>query len=222
VFLNIEQLKEHISTKCANNSYVLVDESMLPWYGKNWREQSLTSIPDWIENIYKEKGIAVWVIISWTKIWCCPGVRLGSANAPTIELMVELKKKQVPWSLNSMAIAFAEEVVRDNEYMEMTWKITSQYRKDTIARLSLEFPNWKFYGENWLSWVWIDTGSTEMAEKVDELTSKAGMPIRPGSKGYNMPRFIRIGVRSPSDVDHLIQSLQPLKNLSQFSFSIPK
>jgi len=55
VFLNIEELKTHISTKCASNSYVLVDESMLPWYGENWREQSLSSIPDWIEKLYKEK-----------------------------------------------------------------------------------------------------------------------------------------------------------------------
>jgi len=211
IFLNIEELKKHINTKIAHNSYVLVDESMLPWYGENWIEQSLSSIPEWIEQIYKEKGIAVWVIFSWTKIWCCPGLRLGSAIAPTTQLMIDLKKKQVPWSLNSMAIAFAAEVVKDIEYMKETWKVTSDWRKQTVSRLSAEFPSWKFYGEPWLSWIWIDTGSEVIASQADELTTKAGMPIRPGSKGYKMPRFIRIGVRPPSDVDHLIIALQPLK-----------
>jgi len=111
-----------------------------------------------------------------------------------------------------MAIAFAAEVVKDTEYMHQTWKITTEWRNATIARLSKEFPHWKFHGETWISWIWIDTGSEETAAKVDELTSKAGMPIRPGSKGYKMPRFIRIGVRNPSEVDNLIKSLQPLKS----------
>jgi len=212
MFLNIEELKNHISTKIANNSYVLVDESMLPWHGENWREQSLSSIPTWIENLYKERGIAVWVIFSWTKIWCCPGIRLGSVIAPTTQHMIELKKKQVPWTLNTMAIVFAAEVVKDKEYMHQTWKVTTEWRNATVSRLSNEFPNWKFHGEPWLSWIWIDTGSEETAAKVDELTSNAGMPIRPGSKGYKMPRFIRIGVRNPSEVDNLIKSLQPLKS----------
>jgi len=110
-----------------------------------------------------------------------------------------------------MAIAFAAEVVKDVEYMKSTWKVTTEWRNETISRLSSEFPSWKFYGQSWLSWIWIDTGSYENAAKVDEVTSKAGLPIRPGSKGYSMPRFIRIGVRPPSEVDLLIQALQPLK-----------
>jgi len=40
---------------------------------------------------------------------------------------------------------------------------------------------------------------------------KAGMPIRPGSKGYKMPRFIRIGVRKPEEQELLITALHPIK-----------
>jgi len=51
----------------------------------------------------------------------------------------------------------------------------------------------------------------EIAELADELCKKAGMPIRPGSKGYKMPRFIRIGVRKPEEQELLITALHPIK-----------
>jgi len=215
IFLNLEQLKTHILTKHTKNSFVLVDESMLPWFGANWREQSLTSIPDWLENVFHEKGIAVWVIHSWTKIWCCPGVRLGSVLAPTVAHMTQLKKNQVPWSLNTMALAFTTEVVQDMEYMKKTWEITPKWREETVRKISKFFPNWVCWGEPWLSWIWIDTGSDEVATLAEQLALKEGMPIRPGSKGYNMNHYIRIGVRSPEEQDLLIAAWKPINEKKQ-------
>eukprot|EP01124_Arcella_intermedia_P022704 TRINITY_DN3442_c0_g3_i2.p1 TRINITY_DN3442_c0_g3~~TRINITY_DN3442_c0_g3_i2.p1 ORF type:complete len:334 (+),score=99.74 TRINITY_DN3442_c0_g3_i2:37-1038(+) len=174
VFLEKESLKEHISKKHSENSFVLVDESMLPWYGENWREQSLIGEKQWIENLLTEKGISVWIIHSWTKIWCCPGIRLGSVVAPTKQHMVEFKKKQVPWSLNNVALAFANEVVKDHSYMVKTWEVTKQWRQETIQRIATHLPTWKCYGQSWLSWIWIDTGDAMVAKKAEEL-ALAGM-----------------------------------------------
>jgi histidinol-phosphate/aromatic aminotransferase/cobyric acid decarboxylase-like protein len=50
------------------------------------------------------QGIMVWVMTSWTKIWSCTGVRLGSVVAPTPDALKHLKTKQVPWSLNCVAL----------------------------------------------------------------------------------------------------------------------
>lgn len=83
-------------------------------------------------------GIAVWVIYSWTKIWSCPGIRLGNPStkssdfnfflgsvfAPSATHMEILKRKQVPWSLNTAAIAFTAEVVKDDLFMKKTWEVT--------------------------------------------------------------------------------------------------
>lgn len=41
---------------------------------------------------------------SWTKIWSCTGVRLGSVVAPTAEKLAAVKAKQVPWSVNCVAL----------------------------------------------------------------------------------------------------------------------
>jgi hypothetical protein len=43
--------------------------------GPHWRNDSLVSALDWAENLETERGISVFIMHSWTKIWACPGVR---------------------------------------------------------------------------------------------------------------------------------------------------
>jgi hypothetical protein len=71
------------------------DESMQPWLGPNWREDSLIGEREWAKQLSEEDGIHVWIMTSWTKIWSCTGVRLGSVVAPTAALQAAVKAKQV-------------------------------------------------------------------------------------------------------------------------------
>merc|ERR1712000_539697 len=106
---------------------------------------------------------------SWTKIWSCPGLRVGSIVTPDAAALRHLRRLQVPWSLNSAALKFLELVVEDVEYMQETWDKTTPWRQREIDELTKMFPKWKFYGESWISWIWIDTGSVETAEKAVQL-----------------------------------------------------
>lgn len=71
------------------------DESMQPWLGPAWREDSLIREREWARKLSEERGVHVWVMTSWTKIWSCTGVRLGSVVAPTRALRDAVKAKQV-------------------------------------------------------------------------------------------------------------------------------
>lgn len=44
------------------------DESMQPWLGRKWREDSLYSQGEWITTMSEEKKVNVWVMTSWTKV----------------------------------------------------------------------------------------------------------------------------------------------------------
>lgn len=44
------------------------DESMQPWLGPGWREDSLYSQSEWIRHMSEEKGVHIWVMTSWTKV----------------------------------------------------------------------------------------------------------------------------------------------------------
>jgi len=210
-FLPLVELREYIEKHCAEGSFVMVDESMLPWEGPNWREQSLVSAIDWMQQLYREKNISVWVIHSWTKLWSCPGIRVGSVVAATQDHLFQLKKKQVPWSLNCCALSFLNEVVKDEEFLTNTWEINTAWRAYCIKRLEDEHPTWNHRGTKWISWIWIDLGDEETTQKAISLAKNAGVPVRPGSQGYDCPTCIRIGIRDPKYQNILFKAWETLK-----------
>jgi len=212
---NISQLEsiDSPAKKLPQSCVVLVDESMQLWRGPDWRSDSLVSQEEWIyERMLKELGCAVFVIHSWTKIWSCPGIRLGSILCPSIEHALALKKHQVPWSLNIAALAFLSSAVMDREYLRQTWELTLSWRRETVDKIGCLFPHWKVYGERWLSWLWVDTGSDREAADAVRLAKSAGTPIRNGAMGYEEPTFIRIAVRSPDAQAVLFKALKPLQH----------
>jgi len=207
----LEDMKHYIENSVHDGSHVLVDESMQPWVGPHWRDDSVLSQPDWITQMANQRGINVFVIHSWTKIWSCTGIRLGSVVTPTTESALRLKQKQVPWSVNTAALEFLSAAVKDTEYLDKTWKTNNEWRAYTVDLLAAQHPDWKVHGEPFLSWMWVDTGSEEVAEKAVELAKAAGTPVRSGKPGYNHPSVIRIAVREPAHVDILLNSWAPLQ-----------
>jgi histidinol-phosphate/aromatic aminotransferase/cobyric acid decarboxylase-like protein len=194
-YLNITEMKAFIETNCGDGSYVVVDESMQPWIGPEWQRDSLVSQGAWVKHLYQTRGISVFVIHSWTKLWSCPGIRLGSILTPTEEAATEMRRIQVPWSVNGPALAFLSAAIRDELYLKDTWRTTSQYRKALVDGINTMHPSWKVYGKEWSSWLWIDCGDSALAKGAVDACKAAGVPIRWGKYGYECPTFIRIGVR---------------------------
>jgi len=208
-YLGVQKLKEWIEGATCDGGTVLVDESMQLWLGENWRDDSLVSQSEWVRKLRQERKISIWVVHSWTKIWSCTGLRLGSIIAPSEEDIRRIKSIQVPWSVNMMALSFLEEVVKDDEFLKETWNKTPVWRKYTEDKIREFRPDWKVYGEKYLSWLWIDTGSEEAAETSVRLAKEKGVPIRWGKHGYDRPTFIRVAVRAPNLTDILLSSWKP-------------
>src|SRR6185436_9030237 len=137
--------------------------------------------------------ISLYVIHSWTKLWSCTGLRLGSVVCPTLSHCKQLKKIQVPWSVNSAALAFLETVVTDTDYLNKTWEITPVWRKEILSRLTIisdeiakvkgEQARWSFHGKEFLSWIWINVKDAGFAERAVEKARSAGVPVRSGKPG---------------------------------------
>ncbi|KAJ2827208.1 hypothetical protein GGI24_002708 [Coemansia furcata] len=210
-YLELPELKAWISENVQPGGYAIIDESMQPWHSAQFREHSLVGQREYVEKLYREQGISVFVMHSWTKLWCCTGLRLGSVVCPTAEHMRAIKKIQVPWSVNTVALAFLNAVVDDEEYLRDTWELTPLWRKATVDRLQGMFPGWEFHGRQFLSWIWIDTRDADVAERAVDLARAAGVPVRSGGPGYNLPTFIRVAVREPQKVDVLVGALKKLQ-----------
>ncbi|KAJ2156064.1 hypothetical protein GGF46_005439 [Coemansia sp. RSA 552] len=209
-YLELPALKQWISDNMLPGGYVLIDESMQPWHSSGFREHSLTSQHKYVRELYAEQGISVFVMHSWTKLWCCTGLRLGSVVCPTAEHMRAIKKVQVPWSVNTVALAFLNAVVTDELYLQKTWQMTPVWRKQTIEEIAGMFPDWEFHGREFLSWIWVDTGSEDTAQRAVDLARAAGVPIRSGRPGYNLPTFVRLAVREPAKFRVLLDAWKSL------------
>jgi len=203
-----DRVLSHIERYCNDGSTVLVDESMLMWHGPQWRDHSLLSAMDQLGELRSSRDIRVWIMHSWTKIWSCPGLRLGSVIGPSAADVSRLKRVQVPWSVNTPALAFLGEAVKDTAYMEEVWAVTPGWRAHLVAGLERDHPEWSVHGEPFLSWVWVDTGSEATALDAVAKARAAGLPIRHGAPGFAQPECIRIGVREPGVVDQLLAAIR--------------
>lgn len=194
---------------------------MQPWLSRDFRVDSLLSQHEFLYLLYETRRVSVYVIHSWTKIWSCTGLRLGSVICPTSAHCDVLKKLQVPWSVNSPALAFLNAVVKDTAYMEKTWEFTRKWRSELIERLKViseaivkakddEGYEWEFHGKSFLSYVWINMKSKEIVEEATGKAKAAGVPVRSGTPGYDRPTYIRVAVREPSKVDILVKAWSKL------------
>ena len=58
-YRKVEEMKSFIEKTCNPSTTVLVDESMQPWVGTNWRDDSLVRQRDWVRKMYNERDIRV-------------------------------------------------------------------------------------------------------------------------------------------------------------------
>eukprot|EP00920_Eleutheroschizon_duboscqi_P031278 GHVT01075588.1.p1 GENE.GHVT01075588.1~~GHVT01075588.1.p1 ORF type:complete len:421 (+),score=96.46 GHVT01075588.1:313-1575(+) len=206
-FLPLPAMKNHIEAHCLPGTVVVVDESMLPWFGPTWRQQSLLGASDWIEEKLEKENIQIYIIHSWTKLWACPGLRIGSIVAPSVATAALMRRMQVPWSLNSLAVSFLSEVVNDAKYMEDTWAQTPVNRARLVSRIATDRPQWKIHGQTWLPFVWVEVPTAACARWLVERARAFGVPIRWAAHGYQRPNFVRLAVRGQGPTDILLGAL---------------
>jgi histidinol-phosphate/aromatic aminotransferase/cobyric acid decarboxylase-like protein len=213
-YMSVDKVAAWILENALPGATVLVDESMQPWHGPQFRDDSLAS-SEWVKRLHDEHGIHVYVIHSWTKLWSCTGIRLGSVVTPTAEHAQGLKRIQVPWSVNCLALAFLDAVTRDHAYLDKTWQVTPEWRALTVDWLTNEC-KFKVYGEPFLSWVLVNVDNGKPCrDKVEEMVKRAraaGVPVRDCRPGYYLDSYVRVAVRDPSKLEVLKQAWKGLEN----------
>ena len=217
-YLRKDKLKEFIIKNCLENCHVIVDESMQLWLGENWRQDSLVSETNWIQEMSQQK-IYIYIIHSWTKIFSCTGLRYGSLLCPTQESFDSLISYQVPWTVNIMALNYLDICIQDKDYLINTWKETKSLREYQIKRINYLFPSWKCFGEDFLSWIWIQVDSEFIADIIYKLCKLNGTPVRHGKMGYQKNNFIRLAVRKRQYFDKLVDNLKSIQGLYQAKYN---
>lgn len=131
----------HLKTTTATASLSDSDQKVMSWrcnptspLGRLYGTEIRSDI--WDESFYplatgswSRPEQTCWKIGSLTKLWACPGLRLGYVIAPSSADAYALKAIQPRWSVNSLALAAIGPLLEQTELEKWATQIRSERRK---------------------------------------------------------------------------------------------
>ncbi len=165
-------------------------------------DESFAGFVEGFVSLTAETPPNVVVIMSLTKLFAIPGLRLGVAVA-NVGLADQLRKALPPWSVNTLAQAVGARAVADTGYQEMTIRKVKLWREDLRSRLrSINSVTVYESAANFVLCK-VDHPKTHAKTLALKLLEK-GIAIRvcDDYKGLDN-RFFRVAVRRPADNEKL-------------------
>ncbi len=184
----------------------LIDEAFIE-FTENPEENSLAPHLSDLKNLI--------LVRSLTKSWNIPGLRLGFAASSNQQLIADLTKIQIPWSINGITIAWAEQFL-NKKHSDI---ITQSLQLYQVIRN-------KFYSQlNKIMWLKAYPSKTNFFLvkveapniNVDTLFNhliKNGILVRKlgALEGFTEGEFFRVAIRDQEDNQRLINTLKNLKS----------
>lgn len=117
-------IEEAVAVQRVHKGYVFVDESFRFFQS--------------VDSCYKKDAWNLIVLTSLTKYYGIPGLRIGYMTG-NISLIQNMRKAQVPWSINGLALACTKDLLEDEELGEgtQTWyEAEKRYLENELEGLS--------------------------------------------------------------------------------------
>ncbi|WP_238590748.1 pyridoxal phosphate-dependent aminotransferase [Paenibacillus beijingensis] len=183
----------------ASGSLVAVDEAFMDFVPEE-RTYSLVRQAVSLPNLL--------VFRSMTKFYSVPGIRLGYVIGSE-QRIAELRRLQVPWSVNSLAQQIGEAVLEDDAFAERTGAWLRQERPwlaDELRKLGLTV----YPGDvNYILFRLPDTGVLKEAGELQRRMGRCGVLIRDASHFAGLgPGFCRVAVKLREHNERLIRALR--------------
>lgn len=160
------------------------------------------------DSLTTQRPANVAVLLSLTKMFAIPGLRLGCAVADAA-LVARLRERQPPWSVNTMAQAAGAMACQDTDYVKYSQIMVSDLRHSLYAGLQslaclTPFPS----SANFIL-VRINPPAPDAAETADRLLKECGIAIRVCDNFEGLDaRFFRIAVRTAPENERLLDALR--------------
>jgi len=195
--LSKEAVISFVRLAAQKNVLVFLDEAYNEFV-EDGKRYSMVDCVNHFDNLF--------VLRALTKFFGLAGLRIGFGVACP-EMIELLKKAQVPWSVNSLAIFAADEVVEDSDFIDKSKAFTLR-SKTQLWRLLQEIPWLKVYSSeaNFFLCKINTPGLTSTLLK--EMLERKGLLIRDCSnfEGLN-DKFFRVAVKRPPENKKLIECL---------------
>ncbi len=139
---------------------------------------------------------SVWRLGSLTKLWACPGLRLGYAIAPDDRAADLVRKRQPQWSVSSLALAVMDPMLAMTDLPDWTKQIGSQRAEFAAVLIALGF----VVTSTDVNWILI-----EASEGLRERLIPHGVLVRDGAN-FGLPGVFRVALPKPQEMDVVCRS----------------
>jgi histidinol-phosphate/aromatic aminotransferase/cobyric acid decarboxylase-like protein len=138
-----------------------------------------------------------WRLGSLTKLWSCPGLRLGYVIAPNVEQAETVRALQPRWSVNGLALAAMSDFLAVTDLSGWASSIASLRTRFTSE---LERLGWRVTPST-ANWVLVHD-----AARLRMPLAKTGIVIRDCSN-FGMPTIVRIALPKPHEFERVLGSI---------------
>jgi len=170
-------------------------------------DEAFGDFVDDIDSLTCNRPPNVIVLLSLTKIYAIPGLRLGLAVCEP-EIVDSIKRIQPTWSVNSIAQAVGVAALRDSHYVEQSRSFVRQQREILETELQSISGLTVYPGKANFLFVRIDRKDLDALELADRvLRDGIAMRVCENFQGLDK-RFFRVAVRTYEQNNRLCESLR--------------
>jgi len=160
-----------------------------------------------MDSLVVDRPANVAVLLSLTKIFAIPGVRLGLAMADR-DIADSVRAIQPPWSVNTIAQAVGEAALRDTDFRERSRRYVAEQRRLLTSELGAMTGITVYPGSANFLLVRIDRRDLDAGQLADR-TLREGVAIRVCDNFRGLDRrFFRVAVKTAEENEKLCSSLR--------------
>jgi histidinol-phosphate/aromatic aminotransferase/cobyric acid decarboxylase-like protein len=147
----------------------------------------------------------VWRLGSLTKLWNCPGLRIGYVIAPDVESADRLRHLQPRWSVNALALAVIAPLLELTDLAGWSAKIAALRARFVAALRGAGYT----VVDTDVNWVLLDN-----VAQLRPTLVRCGVLIRDCSS-FGLPDTARVALPRPDEFDRVIAAFQQVQQVQQ-------
>lgn len=143
---------------------------------------------------------STWRILSLTKLWACPGLRIGCVIAPTADAANTLRRRQPRWSVNGLALATIPHLLEWTDLPGWSQRIAASRTSlaDELTQLGFTTRTTD------ANWVLIDHAGLR-----DQL-ARLGVVVR-DCASFGLPGVFRVALPRHDDLDRVLSAFEAIR-----------
>ena len=140
-----------------------------------------------------------WRLGSLTKLWACPGLRIGFVIAPNPDSAAVIRRRQPQWAVNGLALAIIEEMLASTNLAEWQRQIAGLRTSFSVELRSMGYE----VSDTSVNWVLVH-------EDLRATLAPLGVVVR-DCGSFGMHGWSRVAVPRPADLDRALAALAVLR-----------